>query len=319
MNRTLLIATLLLPLSAQAFSLAWPLACTAGKDCFVQNYVDRDPGAGMQDYTCGWSVYENAHDGTDIRLRDLAAMRKGVAVMAAAAGTVKAARDGKEDRLGNGTHDPAHEDCGNAVVIEHADGYETLYCHMRKGSIAVKEGQQVKTGDTIGQVGLSGFTNYPHLHFTLRKDKAVLDPFDSMPASSACNSHHPSVLWLHPPAYHPTVLLNDGFADRSPDKGAMRDTPLSLTEVKADTAILSYWVDMMGLRGGDVLAMRVTAPDGSVLVEHTRTIDKPSPFYFSFIGKRNHGALAAGTYHASMTLMRDGSVVASGSRDITVD
>ena len=63
--------------------LALPLACTAGKTCAVQHYVDRDPGPGVVDYRCGRRTYDK-HNGIDIRLMTMTAQRAGVAVLAAA-------------------------------------------------------------------------------------------------------------------------------------------------------------------------------------------------------------------------------------------
>ena len=66
---------------------------------------------------------------------------------------------------------------GNAVVITHADGFDTIYAHLRKGSVAVKKGDSVKRGQRIGSVGLSGLTEFPHLHFEVRFNRSVTDPF----------------------------------------------------------------------------------------------------------------------------------------------
>ena len=63
-----------------------PLACTLGQTCEVQHYVDRDPGPGVRDYRCGPQSYQG-HDGIDFRLPDMAAQRRGVDVLAAAAGS----------------------------------------------------------------------------------------------------------------------------------------------------------------------------------------------------------------------------------------
>jgi len=112
-----------------------PLACTMGRDCFVQNYVDVDPGAGARDHTCG-PLTRDGHKGTDIRLVDLGAMRGGVAVVAAAAGTVLALRDGMADA---GLSEASREaikgrECGNGVVVDLGGGWHTQYCHLGKGS-----------------------------------------------------------------------------------------------------------------------------------------------------------------------------------------
>ena len=64
--------------------LSLPIACEPGKNCFVQNYVDHDPGPGVKDYACSSRTY-NGHDGIDFRIPDIKAMRDGVPVLAAAA------------------------------------------------------------------------------------------------------------------------------------------------------------------------------------------------------------------------------------------
>ena len=70
-----------------ADDLPFPVDCTLGKDCFIQNYVDRDPGAGATDFTCGPLTYDG-HNGTDIRLIDESAMAEGVDVLSASSGIV---------------------------------------------------------------------------------------------------------------------------------------------------------------------------------------------------------------------------------------
>ncbi len=59
---------------------------------------------------------------------------------------------------------------GNVVVIDHGDGYSTLYAHMKHGSVRVKVGDVVSRGDCIGLVGNTGevINNCIHLHFELR-------------------------------------------------------------------------------------------------------------------------------------------------------
>jgi len=54
---------------------------------------------------------------------------------------------------------------GNYVSISHGYGYYTLYAHLKEGSIKLREGDVVKQGDKLGQVGNSGRSPFPHLHF----------------------------------------------------------------------------------------------------------------------------------------------------------
>ena len=99
------------------------------------------------------------HKGTDFALPSLACMAKGVAVLAAAPGQVSAVRDGEADGTCMDGADVAGKDCGNGIVIEPGDGWETQYCHLRQGSVAVRPGDTVAAGDRleIGIIGPDGF------------------------------------------------------------------------------------------------------------------------------------------------------------------
>src|SRR5215510_1811152 len=77
-------------------------------------------------------------------------------------------------------------ECGNGVIIDHGDGFETQYCHMAQNSIRVKPGERVKAGQPLGRVGISGKADFPHLHFTVRRRGAVVDPFGDSPSAGAC-------------------------------------------------------------------------------------------------------------------------------------
>ncbi len=63
---------------------------------------------------------------------------------------------------------------GNAVQIDHGNGYVTTYAHM--SSIAVSQGQEVDKGQKIGVVGSTGRSTGPHCHFTVQKDGKYLNP-----------------------------------------------------------------------------------------------------------------------------------------------
>lgn len=55
---------------------------------------------------------------------------------------------------------------GNRVVVDHRNGYWTLYAHLQ--SITVQDGQQVNAGDLLGLMGSTGRSTGPHLHFEVR-------------------------------------------------------------------------------------------------------------------------------------------------------
>ncbi|MDP8915980.1 MAG: M23 family metallopeptidase, partial [Pseudomonadota bacterium] len=165
-----------------------PLACPNGR-CVIQQYFDVDSGPAARDHRCGPKAY-NGHDGTDFRVPTRAAMLAGVAVRAAAAGTVKNVRDGVPDHLGSDVDIAAAKgrECGNGVLLAHPGGWETQYCHMRNGSIRVRPGQSVAAGATLGQVGQTGEAAFPHLHLGVREGQREVDPFAYGAQPLACGA-----------------------------------------------------------------------------------------------------------------------------------
>lgn len=66
-----------------------------------------------------------------------------------------------------GMENPSWARLGNAVVIQHAGLYLTIYAHLRR--VLVKEGQTVARGHLVGEVGSTGWSTAPHLHYEVRK------------------------------------------------------------------------------------------------------------------------------------------------------
>lgn len=100
------------------------------------------------------------HDGIDVQADE------GAAVKTAAAGTVQSVTD---DEL-----------MGTTVVIDHEGGYSTRYSSLQK-DVPVTAGQQVVAGEVIGRVGTTSAAESqmgPHLHFSVSRDGAVIDPRD---------------------------------------------------------------------------------------------------------------------------------------------
>lgn len=63
---------------------------------------------------------------------------------------------------------------GNVVVINHGNGYESLYAHMSR--IKTSNSKRVKRGDVIGYVGSTGLSTGPHLHYEIHKDGKPVNP-----------------------------------------------------------------------------------------------------------------------------------------------
>ncbi len=83
------------------------------------------------------------------------------------------AMKGGEVIVAKTTYTPGY-DYGMYVVIDHGNGYQSLYAHM--SSVYVTVGQMVSQSDVIGLVGSTGWSTGPHLHFEIRKDGTRVDP-----------------------------------------------------------------------------------------------------------------------------------------------
>jgi murein DD-endopeptidase MepM/ murein hydrolase activator NlpD len=64
---------------------------------------------------------------------------------------------------------------GNQVVIQIAEGRYVLLAHMKNGSVAVKEGDEVAIGDRVGALGNSGNSSMPHLHLQVQSHPELSD------------------------------------------------------------------------------------------------------------------------------------------------
>jgi murein DD-endopeptidase MepM/ murein hydrolase activator NlpD len=68
---------------------------------------------------------------------------------------------------------------GNMVMVDHGNGYVTLYAHLN--SIYVRQGENVSKGQQIGTVGNTGNSTGPHLHFEVRYQGVARNPFTYLP------------------------------------------------------------------------------------------------------------------------------------------
>ncbi len=229
------------PALAFAGPLAWPIGCTPGLDCtgdsFFVGYPDLT-GVG-QAFDCGAPGYKG-HTGTDIVVSSVEA---GVPVYAAADGVVLWAAGGRYDHCPNGEEpdcrtalhpqspqrsgrisgDAADNgfcsakdgcfnwgfDAGNYVLVAHSDLSEvagTLYAHLRTGSLTVVAGQRVKKGQKLAEVGSSGASLLPHLHFSVfsRVEGRIrlADPW-----AGPCGPNFGSSLWLYDPPFRADITV----------------------------------------------------------------------------------------------------------------
>lgn len=317
-RRFLALLLALAPTGAGAFELAFPLDCTLGETCFVQQYVDRDPGPGATDFTCGPRSYDG-HKGTDFALPSLAAMTAGVTVRAAGPGIVRGTRSDMPDIASNAPDAPAiaGRDCGNGVLIEHDGGWQTQYCHMKRASITVQTGDIIATGAPLGQVGLSGRTEFPHLHLSVSQNDRVIDPFNPTQAPT-CGQPSAPPLWVTPIAYAPGGLISVGFSTAVPDFSAIKAGLPSLGVLPTDAPSLVVWAYAYGSRAQDVIEITITGPEGEIL-RHSALLDRTQAQLFRAAGKRiPANDWPAGQWSGTVRMLRDGTEIDRAAALLTI-
>ena len=314
---TIGLVSLAAPAGAEPPQLGLPLDCQLGQSCVIEDYVDAKPGEGQSDYQCGIKS-RDGHRGTDFALMSFEAMAQGVAVLAAAPGTVSATRDGLPDQpVTAATRDQIKgRECGNAVRIDHGQGWQTLYCHMRQGSVSVRKGDRVDAGQRLGLVGLSGLTNNPHLHFSVLKDGNVIDPFRPT-AGETCGDRPQGQLWITAPLYDRADLATAGFSTAVPEFHEVRSGAARALQTTPNTPIVLY-AHVFFAAPGDRLQLSASGPDGALF---DTEIPLETPFVQLF---RAHGRKAPpqgwppGDYRGYVRLVRGDRVLATRHADIRV-
>lgn len=252
--------------AAEPPALRFPVACAMGRDCVIMQYFDQDPSGGYRDHACNFRSYDG-HGGTDIAARDVGVMRRGVPVLAAADGVVAVVRDG----LADAPPDPADPalravGCGNAVVLDHEDGWRTAYCHLRQGSVAVRPGESVAAGTMIGAIGMSGLAAFPHVEFQVLHRGKPVDPYTGG-GSAGCGGPAARPLWTaeaaKTAAYSAIDLPVAAFADHPPGDDEMLNG-LAALAAAPPRGPLFVAVQALGVRPGDRLSVVVRGPDGRI-------------------------------------------------------
>ncbi|MFN7147080.1 MAG: peptidoglycan DD-metalloendopeptidase family protein, partial [Myxococcota bacterium] len=212
-GRVALILALLGAAAAQDY--AFPTSAEDYGHFYPTAYYDH---GGVTDWACDDLTY-GGHTGSDFGGGSWSGMEAGRDITAAAAGTVVATNDGVADDCSTG-------DCegggglGNYVKIQHPDGRQTWYGHLKTWSVIVANGQYVGCGQKLGEMGSSGYSTGPHVHFTATNTSGSrVDPFDG-----ACSG--PPSYWVDQGAWNglPSPICADVAACAQVDRLSCGET-----------------------------------------------------------------------------------------------
>jgi Peptidase family M23 len=311
-----LVASISLVRAVCAGELQLPIACSLGRDCFVQQFPDVAPGPDVLDPFCGKATYDG-HQGIDFRVLSMADVSRGVPVLAMAEGKVRRVRDGMPDRLITTQQDRdgiAGQECGNGIVIDHGEGIEAQYCHLKQGSVGVVPGQHVGAGDLIGAVGASGLAQFPHVHITIRRNGEIINPLSNRSLARECDRGLSSEGSLFDPSVmallgrgEPVVMISGLAGGQVSHASLVGHGPPRTVQPGAEALVAWAW--LINLNEGDQVTLRLLEGNSQVVAEHTtEPMIRPKADYSLFVGRRV--LVVGGSYTVEVEVRRrDGQVI----------
>ena len=123
----------------------------------------------------GWPVNGRLESGYGVRSDPFSsegAYHTGLDITAPIGTRVSATADGVVVQAGIGGSFGGY---GRLVILDHGNGYQTYFGHLSR--VMVMPGQQVRQGDVVGEVGMTGRTTGPHLHYEVRVGAAPVNPY----------------------------------------------------------------------------------------------------------------------------------------------
>ncbi len=291
-------------------ALDWPVDCQLGQDCWIYNYVDMIPDdEKATDRFCGARTYDG-HKGTDIGILTIQEMERGVDVLAPADGIVKKTRDGDIDIIKTDEEieniKAQRKECGNAVLIDHGDGLETIYCHLKQNSIVVKPSSKVKAGDKIAQIGLSGVTEFPHLHFGVILRGEIIDPFTNKPNTKECGATSRGIWSQKIDDKNQRLILNQGgFTDEIIDLNDIYNENSVKETLPQSAQKLLFWFSYLGAKKGDSINIEIFDPNLKLFASQQIIQDKTRAQQFYYTGKKiSSPPLQPGVYIGKVIIVR---------------
>ncbi len=278
----------------KAMEFQLPVACRVMQDCWITNHVDlRGTSPLSEDYMCGKKVSDQ-YQSTDISLGSYAEIDRNFAVVAIADGQIRSA--------GN-----AGGACGNRIIIDHDSGWASSYCHLKPETIIVRTGQNVKQGQILGAVGMSGTAEWPRLSMTLTRNGMVFDPFSGRTTLEGCEAAS-QPLWvggINPP-YEPAHVTRIGFSTGFPSDTSIMNGSKGIEVAATNTRRLSLWGMLMNTITGDRVHLKIETPNERILKEEMITIEQDSKYFpLYFTATRNNMLWEQGLYRGTITLTRN--------------
>jgi hypothetical protein len=174
-------------------------------------------------------------------------------------------------------------------------------------------------------VGLSGRTEFPHLHFTVRRDGRALDPFSPAGPPGGCSeSGAAKTAWEAADAaamvYVNGAIYNIGIAPEAPTIESIRSGRYGDVHIKpldSNTPVLAPFVEIFGLLAGDAVRLTLMGPTGEVLAVREAMMSVPQARWSGFVGRNRPAAgWQSGPYLVRASVSRAGEFAIAAGREL---
>lgn len=194
-----------------------------------------------------------------------------------------------------------HGGAGNYVEVQHSGGYLTRYLHIQNGGVKVQKGQSITGGQLIGQVGNTGNSSSPHLHFEIRSNGTAIDPWPVLQGGASTPSSGGT-------AAPDSSAAGAGVAgSEAAGAGTAAPAPASSPEAASPSAAMRGVLLSSGLGGVKGTASSILAALG---ISSMNVSSGPS-------GSSDTGGRALGTSGTSSTAPADAGTAAAGDSGAT--
>jgi len=254
--------------SAAALELQFPVSCQLNENCWIISSDEK---------------------GTDIVIKSLLDIEKGVPVLAAQDGTVILVKNDIKNKTFY----------GNSVVIQHTNGWKTIYSHLKPNSINLKKGDFARKGSQIAELGMSGKTDFPLLHFVVFKgDKFFPPSWDSLIKDDLKVSD--------------IVIANIGISTTNPDIKSIKKGDYEGLELLNDSPSLYMWAYGFKFKTGDFLKFSLKNPDNEKILDKVVKVNGDfKETFFSVEKPKEAENWKTGTYTAKLEFIRTGANIAN--------
>ncbi len=257
------------PTNLPATKFIWPVAGVENKDWSVVNYTDIDPRAGSRSDFRGGNFQYDGHDAFDISVPNFRTMDDGLPILAAADGTVVSLLDDQFDRDTGAP--PGHP--GNNIVIDHGNGWSTVYYHLVRFSTPVKIGDTVKAGQVIALVGSSGNSSDAHLHLSVYYRGVQVETM-----------YAPSIYFAEPPTYQGDQVpaITQAAITNSNPSADIKELPDEVTTFPTSAGQSVWlWYRITHYISGDLYHIKWYRPDGSLATTYNSTASTTAPYWWN--------------------------------------